>query len=139
MERQLTLLHRQPQPQRSSARRPIAARTVGGNLGFALARLGLPRADRHGRIAELLERVGLQEEVRTLAGRVGVTVLFVTHSAEEAVLLGSRVLVMAAGPGQVLAEPAVDLPRGPDSDVSALRTSPEFARLRGRLAEIMRG
>ncbi|GAA0300576.1 ABC transporter ATP-binding protein [Streptomyces polychromogenes] len=163
-------------------------RTVGGNLGFALARLGVPRAERPGRIDELLERVGLpgmagrrtwelsggqqqrvaiaralaaeprlllmdepfaaldaltrerlQEEVRTLAGRLGTTVLFVTHSAEEAVLLGSRVLVMAAGPGRVVAELAVGLPREPDTDVPALRASPEFARLRGRLARTMRG
>ncbi|MET9606677.1 ABC transporter ATP-binding protein [Streptomyces sp. NPDC006512] len=163
-------------------------RTVGGNLGFALARLGVPRAERSGRIAELLERVGLsgmagrrtwelsggqqqrvalaralaaepelllmdepfaaldaltrerlQEEVRTLAGRLGTTVLFVTHSAEEAVLLGSRVLVMAAGPGRVVAELPVPLDRDPDSDVSALRAAPEFARLRGRLTETMRG
>ncbi|MFE2554227.1 hypothetical protein ACFXGI_37825 [Streptomyces sp. NPDC059355] len=31
------------------------------------------------------------------------------------------------------------LAREPDTDVSALRASPEFARLRGRLTEIMRG
>ncbi|MFG2489414.1 hypothetical protein ACGFSI_42595 [Streptomyces virginiae] len=44
---------------------------------------------------DALTRERLQEEVRTLAERLGTTVLFVTHSAEEAVLLGSRVLVMA--------------------------------------------
>ncbi|MFI5765855.1 ABC transporter ATP-binding protein [Streptomyces sp. NPDC051563] len=158
-------------------------RTVGGNLGFALARHGVPRAQRPGRIAELLERVGLpgmggrrtwelsggqqqrvalaralaaepelllmdepfaaldaltrerlQEEVRSLAGRLGTTVLFVTHSVEEAVLLGSRVLVMAAGPGRVVTDLAVPLPRDPDTDVAGLRSSAEFARLRGLLA-----
>ncbi|WP_435885550.1 ABC transporter ATP-binding protein [Streptomyces subrutilus] len=162
-------------------------RTVGGNLGFALARHGVPRTERAGRIAELLERVGLagtagrrtwelsggqqqrvalaralagepelllmdepfaaldaltrerlQEEVRALAGRLGTTVLFVTHSAEEAVLLGSRVVVMAAGPGRVVAELPVDLDRGPGTDVPALRGSAEFARLRGRLTELVR-
>ncbi|MFG2630346.1 hypothetical protein [Streptomyces sp. NPDC048473] len=61
-----------------------------------------------------------------------------THSAEEAVLLGSRVLVMAAGPGRVVAEFPVGLERGPKADVAALRSSPEFARLRGRLTETMR-
>ncbi|MCY0944916.1 ATP-binding cassette domain-containing protein [Streptomyces sp. H34-S5] len=103
-------------------------RTVGGNLGFALARHGVPRAERAGRIAELLER----------AGPPGTTVLFVTHSAEEAVLLGSRVLVMAAGPGRVVAELPVGLDRGPETDVAALRASAEFARLRGRLTEAVR-
>ncbi|MGW7345706.1 ATP-binding cassette domain-containing protein, partial [Streptomyces sp. NPDC054854] len=163
-------------------------RTVGGNLGFALARLGVPRAERAGRIAELLDRVGLpgtagrrtwelsggqqqrvalaralaaepelllmdepfaaldaltrerlQEEVRALAARPGTTVLFVTHSAEEAVLLGSRVLVVAAGPGRVVAELPVGLARDPDTDVAALRASPEFARKRIPLTDAMRG
>ncbi|WP_424217435.1 ABC transporter ATP-binding protein (plasmid) [Streptomyces sp. BI20] len=162
-------------------------RTVGGNLAFALARHGVPRAERAARIAELLERVGLagladrrtwelsggqqqrvaiaralaaepelllmdepfaaldaltrerlQEEVRALAGRSGTTVLFVTHSAEEAVLLGSRVVVLAAGPGRVVAELPVDLDRDPDTDVTALRSSPAFTRLRTRLTALMR-
>ncbi|WP_442815234.1 ABC transporter ATP-binding protein [Streptomyces sp. NBC_01298] len=162
-------------------------RTVGGNLGFALARHGVPRSQRPDRVAELLDRVGLpgmagrrtwelsggqqqrvalaralaaepelllmdepfaaldaltrerlQEEVRSLAGRLGTTVLFVTHSVEEAVLLGSRVLVMAAGPGRVVEDLPVPLPRDPATDVAGLRASPEFARLRGRLARALR-
>ncbi|WP_329113773.1 ABC transporter ATP-binding protein [Streptomyces sp. NBC_01465] len=162
-------------------------RTVGGNLGFALARHGVPRAERPARIASLLERVGLsgtagrrtwelsggqqqrvaiaralatepqvllmdepfaaldaltrerlQEEVRTLAASLGTTVLFVTHSAEEAVLLGSRVLVMAAGPGRIVAEVDVGLERDAGTDPTALRATAEFARIRGELADIMR-
>lgn len=163
-------------------------RTVGGNLGFALARHGVPHDRRAERTAELLAQVGLpgmegrrtwelsggqqqrvaiaralageprlllldepfaaldaltrerlQEEVRTLASRTGTSVLFVTHSAEEAVLLGSRVLVMAAGPGRVVDEIAVGLPRGAGVDVAALRGTAEFARLRRRLSDVVRG
>ncbi|MER7763648.1 ABC transporter ATP-binding protein [Streptomyces sp. NPDC097619] len=87
---------------------------------------------------DALTRERLQEEVRELAGRLGTTVLFVTHSAEEAVLLGSRVLVMAAGPGRVVAELPVDLDRGPGTDVSAVRGSAGFAELHARLTALMR-
>ncbi|MFH8839082.1 ABC transporter ATP-binding protein [Streptomyces sp. NPDC017868] len=87
---------------------------------------------------DALTRERLQEEVRTLAATTGATVLFVTHSAEEAVLLGSRVLVMAAGPGRVVAEVAVPLPRDPATDVASLRGDPAFAALRAELAAATR-
>ncbi|WP_051715960.1 ABC transporter ATP-binding protein [Streptomyces bikiniensis] len=87
---------------------------------------------------DALTRERLQEEVRALASTTGATVLFVTHSAEEAVLLGSRVLVMAAGPGRVVAEVPVPFPRDPGTDVAALRGDPGFAALRSELAAATR-
>ncbi|WP_448316134.1 ABC transporter ATP-binding protein [Streptomyces sp. CO7] len=83
-------------------------------------------------------RERLQEELRTLAASTGTTVLFVTHSAEEAVLLGSRVLVMAAGPGRIVDEMTVPLPRGTTTDAAALRGDPRFAALRAELAAVTR-
>ena len=62
--------------------------------------------------------------------------LFITHSISEAVFLSTRVLVMSARPGRIVAEFAVpfEYPRSPD-----LRFEPDFARLSGELSHALRG
>lgn len=55
------------------------------------------------------------------------TVIFVTHSIEEALTLGDRVIVMSARPGRLLAEFTVPFPR--PRDVVALRSDPRFSAL----------
>ena len=53
---------------------------------------------------DALTRRNMQEELVALWDDVGFTVIFVTHSIEEALLIGNRVLVMSPHPGQVKAE-----------------------------------
>ena len=53
---------------------------------------------------DALTRRKMQEELKTLWDDVGFTVLFVTHSIEEALLVGSRILVLSPHPGRVKAE-----------------------------------
>ncbi|MFI5958769.1 ABC transporter ATP-binding protein [Cryptosporangium sp. NPDC051539] len=65
---------------------------------------------------DALTRERLQGELRRIA--TGRTVLFVTHSVEEAVLLSSRVLVMSPRPGRIV----LDLPVG--NDAAQDRSSP---------------
>jgi sulfonate transport system ATP-binding protein len=77
---------------------------------------------------DALTREQLQNELRQIWKRTGVTTIFVTHSVEEAVLLADRVLVMSAGPGKIDSDFRIDLPR--PRDVS----SPEFNALRRDVA-----
>jgi NitT/TauT family transport system ATP-binding protein len=53
---------------------------------------------------DALTRRKMQEELKALWDDVGFTVLFVTHSIEEAILVGSRILVLSPHPGRVKAE-----------------------------------
>jgi NitT/TauT family transport system ATP-binding protein len=53
---------------------------------------------------DALTRRKMQEELLGLWDEVRFTVIFVTHSIEEALLIGSRVLVLSPHPGRVKAE-----------------------------------
>jgi NitT/TauT family transport system ATP-binding protein len=64
---------------------------------------------------DALTRRQMQEEVLRLWDEVGFTLIFVTHSIEEAVVVGSRVLLLSPHPGRVRAElnvPAATTERG---------------------------
>lgn len=86
-------------------------------------------------------RADLEDLVRELWIRLGVTVLFVTHDIDEAVYLGQRVLVLSNRPTIVLEDVAIDLPA--DRDQLSTRALPRFAELRahvyGRIQEAKRG
>jgi ABC-type nitrate/sulfonate/bicarbonate transport system ATPase subunit len=77
---------------------------------------------------DALTREQLQRELLQIWARTCVTILFVTHSVEEAALLADRVLVMSAGPGRIESDIEIALPR--PRDVS----SPEFNAVRRDLA-----
>jgi len=63
---------------------------------------------------DALTRTKLQEELLDIWQRTKLTIIFVTHSVEEAVLLADRVLVMSAGPGRIDCDFPVGLPRPRD-------------------------
>src|SRR6185436_15076813 len=60
---------------------------------------------------DALTREQLQHELLQIWARTRVTIIFVTHSVEEAVLLADRVLVMSAGPGRIENDIPIDLSR----------------------------
>ncbi|WP_433467066.1 ABC transporter ATP-binding protein [Spirillospora sp. CA-128828] len=81
-------------------------------------------------------RTILQEELLAICNADRRTVLFVTHSLEEAIVLGDRVLVMSARPGRILAERVPPFGRPRSGDV---RNSPECAELKAELWHLLRG
>lgn len=56
-------------------------------------------------------RVLMQEQIAALSAQSGCTILFVTHSIEEAVFLADRVVVLSPRPGRIRRELQVTLPR----------------------------
>ncbi len=64
------------------------------------------------------------------------TVLFITHSLDEAVTLGDRVAVMSHRPGRIKAMFDIDLPR--PRNALEIRNNPEFIEVRRKVWEALR-
>jgi NitT/TauT family transport system ATP-binding protein len=80
-------------------------------------------------------RALMQELLLGIWERDRKTVVFVTHDIEEAIFLGSRVVVMTARPGRIKADVPIGLPHPRHY---TLKTSPEFSALKARLTEEIR-
>ena len=86
---------------------------------------------------DALTRERLQEDLRQVSADSGRTSVFVTHSVDEAVFLGSRIIVLSKRPGQIALDLKIDLPRtGVDPD--DLRTLPAYAAARAEVAHAVR-
>jgi NitT/TauT family transport system ATP-binding protein len=83
---------------------------------------------------DALTRENLQDEMLRIWQSTGKTILFVTHSIEEAIYLGQRVLIMSPRPGMVNAEFSIPLPY---PRVSEMRTSNAVARVRLDISRII--
>jgi NitT/TauT family transport system ATP-binding protein len=75
----------------------------------------------------------LQQELLQLMERAEErkTVVFVTHSIDEAIVLGDRVAVMSARPGRI--REVLDVPFPRPRDGNAVRADPRFAELRAQI------
>ncbi|MFB4425886.1 ABC transporter ATP-binding protein [Streptomyces sp. QL37] len=87
---------------------------------------------------DALTRERLQEDLRTVSARTGITSVFVTHSVDEAVFLGTRAVVLSAGPGKVALDVPIPLPRTGDDDPDGLRGLPGYAALRAEIGAAVR-
>jgi NitT/TauT family transport system ATP-binding protein len=80
-------------------------------------------------------RYELMRVWRSAAGDSGCTVIFVTHSIAEAVLLSDRVVVMTPQPGRIAATLDIDLPRPRTEDIE---TDPAFVEYTHHLRSLLR-
>lgn len=97
---------------------------------FAVAPSILLMDEPFGALDALTRRVMQRELVRIWREHT-TTVVFVTHSVEEAIYLADRILVMTAHPGRIKAELRVDAPRPRDE------TSPAFSELERRIYALL--
>jgi ABC-type nitrate/sulfonate/bicarbonate transport system ATPase subunit len=77
----------------------------------------------------------MQELLLGIWERQRKTVLFVTHDIDEAVFMGSRVVVMSARPGRIKLQREIELPHPRHYSV---KTTPAFAALKAELTEAVR-
>jgi NitT/TauT family transport system ATP-binding protein len=81
----------------------------------------------------------LQEELLRIMQREDErkTMVFITHSIDEAILLGDRIAVMSARPGRI--KEMLDVPFARPRDGNALRADPRFAEMRAHIWNELRG
>lgn len=112
--------------------------------GGALQRAGVIRAMVHkpeillmdepfGALDEMM-REQLNMELLEIWKKLGITIIFITHNVEEAVLLSSKIYVMGTQPGRLLEKVDIDLPR--PRDLSMI-TTPKFAEYEHRLTSLI--
>lgn len=99
------LLHRKPD-QLSGGQRQRAALVRTLQTGKPLLLLDEPFG-----ALDAITRLHLQELLTKLCLEKGLTVLFVTHDVDEALLLSDEILVMGSSPGRIMAHHQVELPR----------------------------
>ena len=80
---------------------------------------------------DALTRRSLQDELLRIWAELKKTIIFVTHSIEEAIYLADRIVVMTYRPGTVKRDMLVELPRGRDP------ASPEFNALKRELGALV--
>jgi len=78
----------------------------------------------------------LQDELLSIWAATRKTILFITHSIDEALYLGHRVAVMAARPGRVI--DMFDVPFAGHGGTDDLRSRPEFGQLRHHIWKQLR-
>ena len=83
---------------------------------------------------DAMTRERLQAELMRIWGETHKTILFVTHSIDEAVLLSDRVVVLSPRPGRVVEEVAIEMDRPRGAETRGTRAFQDYAlRLRRML------
>ena len=78
-------------------------------------------------------RADLEDLIRTVWKKLGITILFVTHDIDESVYLGERVIILSSSPTVIQEDITIDLPE--DRDQLETRSLPRFTELRHHVYE----
>ena len=78
----------------------------------------------------------MQEELLRILETEKKTMIFVTHSIDEAILLGDRIVMMSRRPGRIREILAVDMPR--PRKILSVRSHPHYIELRNSLWEMLK-
>lgn len=70
----------------------------------------------------------LQEDLLALRERLRQTIVFITHSIDEAITLGDRIIVMGSRPGRIVKD--LEVPIGQPRTIAQVRRHPAYAGLR---------
>ncbi|MGR9299742.1 taurine ABC transporter ATP-binding protein (plasmid) [Rhizobium leguminosarum] len=86
-----------------------------------------------------LTREQMQELLVSIWDKTAKKIFFITHSIEEALFLGTQVLVMSPRPGRVVARFDLDFVRrfAETGDARSIKASPQFAELREEIRAIL--
>lgn len=82
-----------------------------------------------------ITRQQLNDDLLDICGKAQLSVLFVTHSAAEAVYLSDRILMMRARPGTIINEININAPA---RRAEGFRHSPQFAAYCGEISAALR-
>ena len=109
-------------------------------VGLARAIVAKPRIllmDEPLGAVDALTREVMRDEIEKLIAATGKTVLFITHSIEEAILLGDRIVVFKSHPGAIkeVITTGLDRPRSERS----VQSDPRFLELRDHLWDALQG
>lgn len=89
---------------------------------------------------DALTREKMQEELHSVWKRNGMTILFITHSVEEAVYLGTDVVVMSPRPGRIVEK--IKCPfaaKDGERDIRSIKSSQEFVKMREQILSLIWG
>jgi NitT/TauT family transport system ATP-binding protein len=85
---------------------------------------------------DAMTREAMQSELERFVAKTAQTVIFITHSIDEAIILADRVVVISFRPGRIKEIVEVNLPR-PRFDYD-VKTQPEFVRLRDHIWRLVK-
>jgi NitT/TauT family transport system ATP-binding protein len=85
-----------------------------------------------------LVRELLQIDLLKLLEEQSRTIVFVTHSVDEAVFLSDRIVIFRAHPGSILSTIDIDLPKHRWSNDEEIKASPEFVHYRQQIWHLLK-